>query len=80
MIDGYPPELIGDVDCCSFAERWPWAVDEGRQGAPSLDPVGDDDATHAAACVRADEAYELYEAEGTDPDGTGRTIAPEEDD
>lgn len=81
VIDGYPPELMGDVDFCSFADRCPWAVEECREGAPPLEAVGDDDATHAAACVRADEAYELYEAAGPDTDGdAGRTIAPGEED
>jgi oligopeptide/dipeptide ABC transporter ATP-binding protein len=72
VIEGYPPELMGDVEFCSFADRCPWAVEECRERAPSLDPVGDDDATHAAACVRSDEAYELYEADR----GTGTTAPP----
>ena len=73
VIDGYPPELIGEVSACSFADRCPWAEAECRERAPPLDPVGDDDATHAASCVRADEAYELYEKHGaTDPAAPGQ--------
>jgi oligopeptide/dipeptide ABC transporter ATP-binding protein len=73
VIDGYPPELIGEVSACSFADRCPWAEAECRESAPPLDPVGDDDATHAASCVRADEAYELYEKHGaTDPAAPGQ--------
>jgi len=64
VIDGYPPELIGEVSACSFADRCPWAVEECRESAPPLKPVGDDDATHAASCFRSDEAYELYEEHG----------------
>jgi len=75
VIEGYPPELIGEVSACSFADRCPWAVEECRESAPPLDPVGDDDATHVASCFRADEAYELYEEHGaTDP------AAPEQGD
>ena len=65
VIEGYPPELIGEVSACSFADRCPWAVEECRKSAPPLEPVGDDDATHAASCFRSDEAYELYEQYGT---------------
>jgi peptide/nickel transport system ATP-binding protein len=75
VIEGYPPELMGEVDFCSFADRCPWAVEECRQGAPSPEAVGDDPG-HAAACVRADEAYELYQAErdaGTEP-GSGEAL------
>ncbi|WP_423751464.1 ABC transporter ATP-binding protein [Salinirarus marinus] len=68
VIEGYPPELIGEVSSCSFTDRCPWAVEECHQSAPPLEPVGDDDATHAASCFRSDEAYELYERYGaTDP-------------
>jgi len=75
VIEGYPPELIGDVTSCSFADRCPWAVEECRESAPPLEPAGDDDATHVASCFRADEAYELYEEHGaTDP------AAPEQGD
>jgi oligopeptide/dipeptide ABC transporter ATP-binding protein len=51
VIEGYPPELIGEVDFCSFADRCPWAVEECRQGAPELEIV-DDHAPHSAACDR----------------------------
>ncbi|WP_248897799.1 ABC transporter ATP-binding protein [Haloplanus halobius] len=80
VIEGYPPEQFGAVSACSFADRCPWAVEECRDSAPSLDPVGDD-ATHAAACFRADEAYELYERYGaTDPsDLDDRSATPVEE-
>lgn len=61
VIEGYPPELYGDVDFCSFADRCPWASEECREQAPPTQPVGDDP-SHKAACVHMDEAYELYEA------------------
>lgn len=63
IIDGYPPELMGDVDFCSFADRCPWAAPECREGEPASVSVDDDDPTHQTACVRKDEAFELYRAE-----------------
>lgn len=63
IIEGHPPELLGEVDFCSFADRCPWAIEECRRGAPPSEPV-DDDSTHTASCVRNDEAYELYESRG----------------
>ncbi|MDG5821398.1 ABC transporter ATP-binding protein [Natronococcus sp. A-GB7] len=63
VIDGYPPELIGDVDFCSFIDRCPWATDECGQRAPNMESVDDDDPTHVAGCFRKDEAYELYQSE-----------------
>lgn len=62
VIEGHPPELMGDVDFCSFADRCPWAAPECRAGVPPTDPVDDDDASHVTACVRKDEAYDMYES------------------
>ena len=75
IIDGYPPELMGEVDFCSFADRCPWAAPECREGAPPSVPVDDDDPTHQTACVRKDEAYELYQSEqaGDGSDGGARS-------
>ncbi len=63
IIEGHPPELMGEVDFCSFADRCPWAVEECRAAAPAHESVDDDDASHTAGCFRKDEAYELYRAE-----------------
>ncbi|MFO8116151.1 MAG: ABC transporter ATP-binding protein [Halorubrum sp.] len=69
VIEGHPPELMGDVDFCSFADRCPWAAPECRAGAPPSEPVNDDDASHVTACVRKDEAYELYQSEAAPTQG-----------
>ncbi len=74
VIEGYPPELMGEVDFCSFADRCPWAAPECRQGAPPSEPVDDDDPEHIAACVRKSEAYELYEAGQAGEESAGQSI------
>lgn len=74
VIDGYPPELMGDVDFCSFADRCPWAEPECRQGAPPSEAVDGDDPDHVAACVRKSEAYELYKSANTETDSTAESI------
>ena len=69
-IDGYPPELIGNTDFCTFVERCPWAVRECEEAAPPLEPV-ENDARHEAACIRAGEIRETEQWEslvsGADP-------------
>ncbi len=60
VIDGYPPELMGDVDFCSFADRCPWAVDECYSMEPPHEQVEDDDPTHTVGCFRKDDAYDSY--------------------
>ncbi|MDO5723017.1 MAG: ABC transporter ATP-binding protein [Flaviflexus sp.] len=58
-IEGNPPVVIDLPDECPFAPRCPVAIDECRAAEPTLRPVermvGDSDALHAAACIRADE-------------------------
>jgi len=61
IIEGHPPQLIGEVNRCSFVDRCPYAVEECRSAAPPQEPVDDDDPTHVAACFRREEAYEVYE-------------------
>lgn len=65
VIKGYPPKTVGDVDYCTFVDRCPWAVEECRQHAPQLEPVGDEDIEHTASCFRKDEVLDLYRAEGS---------------
>jgi len=58
-IEGHPPELIGEVDFCSFADRCPWATEDCRDGAPPLEPVGGGtDTDHMVACIRHEEIEE----------------------
>jgi len=61
IIEGYPPQHIGTVDYCSFVDRCPWATEECRADAPTLEQAAEDD--HMAACFRMDETAHLYEQE-----------------
>jgi len=58
-ISGAPPENLGDVTECTFADRCPWAIEECRQGTPPLAAVDSGDGNHRAACIRMDEIGEL---------------------
>lgn len=60
IIEGYPPELMGEVDFCSFVDRCPWADDECYAAAPPHEQVDDDDPTHTVGCFKKDEAYDSY--------------------
>jgi len=71
VIEGHPPELMGDVDFCSFADRCPWAAPECRAGAPPTESVGNDDPSHMTACVRKEEAYEMYQSDTSPSDDGG---------
>ena len=69
VIEGYPPQTMGDVEFCTFVDRCPWAVDECSAEAPPLEPVEDPIETtqastdHLAACVRKSEVYQMYDEE-----------------
>jgi len=67
VINGDPPQLFGDVNKCSFADRCPFAVAECRDGAPASEvtDVGEDP-NHRVACIRKDEAYEQYKTDRPD--------------
>lgn len=54
QIKGIPPELTGEIDYCTFADRCPWAAEECKKGAPPLELVGDSD-SHYTSCIRHDE-------------------------
>lgn len=72
IIEGHPPQLIGEVNHCSFVDRCPWAIEDCRNMAPPHEQVGDDDPDHTASCFRMDDAYELYQKEGTEGDRPGQ--------
>jgi oligopeptide/dipeptide ABC transporter ATP-binding protein len=64
IIEGDPPQLLGDIDFCTFAERCPWSIDECRQQKPPLERIENGSADHMASCVRKDEPlYEEYQKE-----------------
>ncbi len=85
VIDGYPPELMGDVDLCSFVDRCPWAVDECYSMEPPHEQVEDDDPTHTVGCFRKDDAYDSYQSgqipdPATDSTSNRQLTAEQEDD
>ncbi|MCG8358301.1 MAG: ABC transporter ATP-binding protein [Kiloniellales bacterium] len=55
-IPGSPPNLLGGVTGCPFADRCPFALDVCRRERPPLRRIGAD---HVAACHRSDEAASL---------------------
>jgi oligopeptide/dipeptide ABC transporter ATP-binding protein len=73
VIEGAPPQTIGDVDYCAFADRCPWAVEDCRYDAPAFESIKPEfegiersvQAPHSVACIRKDEIHELYEANET---------------
>ncbi|PSP87639.1 ABC transporter ATP-binding protein [Halobacteriales archaeon QS_4_66_20] len=74
VIEGDPPQLLGDVAECTFADRCPFAVEECRELAPPLEPVeAGEDPDHRVACIRSEEAYDEYQQRRADADeATGR--------
>lgn len=60
IIDGYPPQTIGEVDFCTFVDRCPWAIDECGQHTPPLEQIEDTEGDHMASCFRKEEVPELY--------------------
>lgn len=59
VIDGYPPETIGDIDYCTFASRCPWETEECHKFGPPLENISDNSIDHKAACVRKNEMDKL---------------------
>lgn len=59
VIEGTPPQSVGEVNYCTFADRCPWAIDECRNGSPPLKSTGTND--QRVACVRHDEIRQLAE-------------------
>jgi oligopeptide/dipeptide ABC transporter ATP-binding protein len=71
-IDGYPPETIGEVDYCSFADRCPWAIEECHRQEPPILPVddqADQNTEHNVSCIRMDEIQELADIESAASQG-----------
>ncbi|KAB1197826.1 MULTISPECIES: ABC transporter ATP-binding protein [Haloferax] len=59
IIEGHPPEQLGEVTECSFVERCPWAVDACYENAPPLENVSESEQNHQSACFRNDETHAL---------------------
>jgi oligopeptide/dipeptide ABC transporter ATP-binding protein len=68
IIDGDPPQSIGDVDHCTFVDRCPWAVEECANKEPGLESVnnGETKSDHFVSCFRKDETRELYQSDQAD--------------
>jgi len=67
VIEGKPPELVGEVDLCTFADRCPWSEPSCRSAAPSLEPATDEpSASHKVACFRQEEVAAAHD---TQPSG-----------
>jgi peptide/nickel transport system ATP-binding protein len=79
VIEGHPPQSMGEVNACTFAGRCPWAVEECEQAAPALEPVADGDGDHRAGCFRKDEVLELYEADADGDAGLTEAVGGRDD-
>ena len=61
VIDGYPPENMGEVNYCTFVDRCPYAVEECREKEPKLEQWEDSETEHLVACFRSEDAYEEHQ-------------------
>lgn len=64
IIEGHPPEMLGDTNFCSFVDRCPWATEECRKEAPPKTTVKmDEQQSHQIHCFHGDTVYKEYQAE-----------------
>ena len=61
VIEGIPPQNLGSVDYCTFADRCPWVVEECQVSSPSLEPADGGTDQHQAACFRKESIPGLYQ-------------------
>lgn len=54
VIEGSPPQMMGEVNKCAFVDRCPWAIEDCRRSVPPLEQVGSD-ADQSAACFRKED-------------------------
>jgi oligopeptide/dipeptide ABC transporter ATP-binding protein len=66
VIPGHPPENMGEVDYCSFADRCPLAVEECTNHAPTLEAMDVQD-TQSVACFRKNDSRTEMETEEAEP-------------
>jgi len=57
VIEGNPPETLGRVDYCTFADRCPYATDRCREDTPPIETV---DTDHTVACFHHEEVASDY--------------------
>ena len=60
IIEGHPPENMGEVNRCTFVDRCPYAVEEGSEAAPELEQHEGSDVEHRVACFRSEDAHEEH--------------------
>lgn len=64
IIEGHPPEMLGETNFCSFAERCPWATKECKTEMPPETTVkGDGEKAHRINCFHGDRAYKEYHSQ-----------------
>jgi len=63
VIEGTPPQSIGDVDYCTFVDRCPWATADCKQREPPLERVGESGPDHEVACFNSDAVREYESSE-----------------
>jgi len=64
VIEGTPPEQIGEVDYCTFVDRCPWAGEECRKRAPPLEPHGGE-SERFVSCFKTDEVRKERSGDGS---------------
>ena len=55
IIEGKPPQHLGEVASCSFVERCPWSTEDCRAAAPPAEEV---EPNHVVSCIHANRVYE----------------------
>ena len=60
IIEGHPPENMGEVNRCTFVDRCPYAVEECSEAAPELEQHEGSDVEHRVACFRSEDAHEEH--------------------
>jgi oligopeptide/dipeptide ABC transporter ATP-binding protein len=67
IIEGNPPQNIGEVDYCTFADRCPWAVEDCHRTVPPLEQIEGEAEGHLAACIRKEDVLREYRSEQQRP-------------
>ena len=68
VIEGHPPENMGEVNRCTFVDRCPYAVEECSESAPKLEQYEESETDHRVACFRSEDAYEEHQRSMPDSD------------
>lgn len=63
VIEGTPPETVGDVDYCTFVDRCPWATADCKGHEPPLEGAAESGDDHEVACFNTDAVRDHYSKE-----------------